>query len=111
MAKYGITDISQIIDYNTIKSGCEKLRKTAVHFREAANIIKKVGKECTAKVISVNNQSFELPISQLGVDTAAIEDTINEYADSIEKIAMQVYNEQNAELREYQRKLRDANKK
>lgn len=111
MATYGITDASQIIDYDTIKSGCAKLRQTAVDFREAASSIEKAGKDCTAKVISVDSKSFEEPILQLGVNTLAKEDAINQYADSIDKTAYQVYSEQKAELEEYQRKLREANKR
>lgn len=105
---YGITSKSQIIDINAISSGCNELRKAAEEFSSCGKLVSDAGGDCTADVLSVDDQSMEPVLESLGKSIKDVESTIVGYANSIESAANQVYNAQVAELAEYNRRLQEA---
>lgn len=102
---YGITDRSQLIDVDTIRSGCESYKRALSFFTEGGNQVISAGHSCNAKALSVDGSSFETDIVDIGNQIIALEAEYSSYAEAVYAQAVQVYNAQVAELNEYNRWL------
>ena len=105
---YGITNESQLIDVSTIKRGCDYFKEALSFFVDAGNQIVSAGHTCNKDAISVDNSSFENEIVDLGNDIIAVRDKYVSAIDSLYQQAVTVYNNQVAELNEYNRRLAEA---
>jgi len=111
MSKYGITKSSQIIDYNTIVEGCNRLEQTAVYFKNAESEILNAASICNKEVLSVDNLSMQPVLEDLGNSIASLDKMIVDYCNNIKKIATQLYNEQQQELKKYLKEQEELAKK
>lgn len=102
---YGITDKSQLIDIDTIQSGCERLKDAANDFDRCGADIVSAGIICDKKALSVDEASLEITINDLGEEVKDIKTAIIRNADQLLSDATTIYNMQVAELNEYNRKL------
>ena len=102
---YGITSESQLIDVATIKSGCSAYIKALDFFTEGGNKITEAGHFCNKQALSVDGQSYEDEICEVGKQVTELRDTYAGYAEAVYGAAVQVYNAQVAELNEYNRWL------
>lgn len=98
---YGITKKEQIIDKATIIKGCEALRLAASDFEKAGTTVIDAGEQCTDKVISVNDLSFGPNIVSLGESIKEVKKIIVDYANNIEQVATEIYQQQSTELNTY----------
>lgn len=110
MASYGITDASQIIDYDSIKRGCTKLKAATTYFRNAGNDCLEASEDCTKEVLSVDNLTMQPALEELGNKVKETESKITEYANQIEELALQIYNSQKEELAAYLKAQEEINK-
>ena len=108
---YGITSESQIIDIGTIRSGCNQYISALDFYTDGGNQVIEAGSTCNAKALSVDGASFESEITQVGEKMKQLKDTYSSAAEAVYAQAVQVYNEQVAELNEYRRKLAEQQKK
>ncbi|MBQ3307099.1 MAG: hypothetical protein IJG68_02780 [Bacilli bacterium] len=100
---YGITNESQLIDVATIKRGCESFLEALSFFVDGGNQVISAGYTCSKKAISVDNSSFENDLMEMGQQIVAIRDKYVAVAENIYQQAVTVYNNQVAELNEYNR--------
>lgn len=108
---YGITSQSQIIDINTIKSGCETIIKELECLEKCGEKVINAGIICNKKALSVDSESLEGSIIEVGEQ---IKNTKNELVISAEQLiadAMVVYNAQVSEYNEYIRQLEEQRRK
>ncbi|MBQ6323428.1 MAG: hypothetical protein IJI22_01175 [Bacilli bacterium] len=104
---YGITSQSQIIDLNTIKSGCETIINELECFEKCGERVINAGNICNKKALSVDEGSLEGSIIEVGEQ---IKTTKNELVISAEQLiadATNVYNAQVTEYNEYVRQLEE----
>ena len=98
---YGITSESQLIDVGTIGSGCNAFVSALNVFSDGANQMISAGQTCNEKALSVDGTSFEADITSIGQQINQLRDEYASYADAVYAAAVQVYNEQVAELNAY----------
>lgn len=103
---YGITSASQIIDIAGIRSGIEKIKSTAADFNDCATAVNAAADICNAEALAIEGKTMQPTINELAEQIKSIQSSVEELADSILSVANQVYNAQNAELQEYQERLR-----
>ena len=106
---YGITSESQLIDKGTIIAGCNELKKAAESFDISGTLIKSTSKRCTKEVLSVDNQTLEPVVAEVGKNVSKANKDIEGIADAIISEANRIYNEQKAELKEYLKKQKEQN--
>ena len=99
---YGITSKSQIIDLDTIKAGCQEFKDCLDDFEICG---KGVIETCNSKALSVDEKTFEYPITDLGESIKALKDEYIGYADQVIADATSVYNAQIAEYNDYVTKM------
>lgn len=105
---YGITSESQIIDLAAIKSGCNTFKNVLEDFDQCGRLVMKAGETCNSKALSVDDQSLQYPIVELGEAIRALRGEYIGYADEVIASAQRVYIEQKAELAAYQEAQRRA---
>ena len=106
---YGITSESQLIDVATIASGCQKIQEGAQYLELGAQAFSELGAYCTADVMSVDGQTLEGNFAEAASQTSEIVSQVNSAAEAMYAEAVQVYNDQMAELQEYLRKQQQNN--
>lgn len=104
---YGITNESQLIDIQTIKIGCSALKMAADDFAVSGKTVVKAGETCSEKALSIDKQTLEFQISDLGQEMIRCKELIVSYADYTLAEAVKVYNQQVTELNEYYRRLEE----
>ena len=109
MAYYGITDKSQLIDIRTIKEGCDQYIDALNYLLNAGKDVAQASKICTKEAMSVDGQSLEMTLYEMGKDFADVAKEYSGYANELYQQAVGVYNEQVAELNAYLQE--QANKK
>ena len=102
---YGITSSSQLIDVDTIRSACEQYKAVLDDFDRCGSTVVQAGETCSAKALSVDESSLTASITDLGEDIQGLKTTFSTYADQLLADAITVYNQQVAELNEYNRRL------
>lgn len=107
---YGIVSEKQIIDKQTIINACNKLKSVAGDFSICGDYVENAGKLCTSDVISVEGQTFEEGIVNLGKAIKDVEKDIIEMADKIINVVNEVYSKQVSELKEYKKKQEELEK-
>ena len=101
---YGITDKSQLIDYETIRRNCEQYKIVLDDFKRCGEEVVKASQGCTTEALSVDDNTMESSINELGV---AIQNAAISYANAADQLvadAIKIYNAQVAELNEYIRR-------
>lgn len=104
---YGITSQSQIIDLEAIVAGCNEFKNSLDDFESCGNEVQEAGKTCSKKALSVDDSTFEYPITDLGEAIKDLKDEYIGYADEVIAQATQVHSAQVAEYNEYIRKLQE----
>ncbi|MBP5678266.1 MAG: hypothetical protein J6X28_00365 [Bacilli bacterium] len=105
MAYYGITSASQLIDYETIRQGCVAYVSALEDFTTAAQQIVEAGTEMDKEALSVDNASMQPTLYELAELIGNIPNELAGYASEAYAAAVDVYNEQVAELNAYYQKL------
>ena len=105
---YGITSTSQIIDINTILSGCAAYKNALRDFETCGNTVIKAGETCTSKALSVDNNTLQYPITDLGQAIKDLKTEYTGYAEDVEAQAKKIYNAQVAEYNDYVARQRAA---
>lgn len=98
---YGITSSSQLVDLDTIRSGCEQFKKALEDFKSCGKAVIAAGETCSKKALSIDENSLEFSITDLGTEIKSLKDVYSAYADQLMAEAIQVYNAQVNELNEY----------
>ena len=98
---YGITSTSQIIDLATILNGCAAYKNALRDFETCGNTVIKAGETCTKKALSVDDNTLQYPITDLGQAIRDLKAEYTGYADYVEAQARRIYNEQVAEYNDY----------
>lgn len=98
---YGITSPSQIIDVNTIASGCAAYKEALKDFEACGDTVIKAGETCNKKALSVDDSTLQYPITDLGQAIKDLKTEYSGYADDVEAQARRIYNEQVAEYNQY----------
>ena len=102
---YGITSSSQLIDLNTIRTGCQKFKAALDDFEICGETVIRAGETCSKKALSIDDASMQYMITESGVDIQKLKTTLSIYADQLLADATNVYNAQVAELNEYIKSL------
>lgn len=102
---YGITSKSQIIDLDTIKAGCQEFKECLDDFEICGKGVIEAGETCNSKALSVDDKTFEYPITDLGKSIKDLKDEYVGYADQVITDATNVYNAQIAEYNDYVTKM------
>ena len=105
MAYYGITSEAQLIDYQTIRQGCQQYVDALSYFSEAGQQIIDAGNTCSKDAMSVDGASMQSIIVEIGELIMQIETEYSSYANQVYSDAVTVYNQQVAELNEYNRRV------
>ena len=105
MAHYGITSESQLIDYETIRNGCVQYVEALEGFTTAAQQIIEAGTVMNKDALSVDGASMQPVLYELGETIGNLPTDYAAIANAIYEQAIQIYNEQVAELNEYYRQL------
>lgn len=105
MAYYGITSESQLIDIESIQSGCISYAQSLDYFIQAGQQIIDAGTACDAKAMSVDGSSMQPTLYEFGQMVQELSNTYSAYVSDVCNQAVNVYNAQVAELNEYYRKL------
>lgn len=105
---YNITSESQIIDLNTITSACEEFKKCLDDFVDCGKCVIEAGETCNKKALSVDDSTFEYPITSLGESIKELKDTYIGYADEVIEQATAIYNAQVAEYNSYIQSLQES---
>ena len=98
---YGITSTSQIIDLSTILSGCAAYKTALKDFEKCGETVIKAGETCSSKALSVDNNTLQYPISDLGQAIKDLKAEYTAFAEEVEAQARKIYNAQVAEYNEY----------
>lgn len=107
---YGITSTSQIIDVATIEAGCNAYKQALSDFDDCGSEVVQAGETCTKKALSVDDQTLQYPITDLGNAIKDLKGEYEGYADAVAAEARRIYNAQVAEYNEYQRQLQQQQK-
>ncbi len=102
---YGITSESQLIDYKTIKAGCEAYITALDDYVECSNKMGEAASILNSKALSVDDATLQDSLYQMQADIMTLR---NEYATAAEQVytdAVNVYNQQVSELNDYYRRL------
>ena len=108
---YGITSTSQIIDINTIKSGCETIINEVECFEKCGERVISAGNICNKKALSVDEGSLEGAITDVGEEIKRVKEEITINVEQLMADAMNVYNAQVTEYNEYIRQLEEQRRK
>lgn len=101
MAKYNITNESQLIDITTITNGCAKIETAAQKFAEAAQHIYSGSDICSDKALSVDKTTMQPQLDADAEYVKSMQAAINDFTLQIKNVALQIYAEQQAELADY----------
>ena len=105
MAYYGITNASQLIDYDTIRNGCSAYMETLDYFIQAAQQIVEAGEMCDKKAMNVDGQSMQPALYELAQEIANAANEFAGYVNEVNTQAVNIYNEQVRELNAYYQQL------
>ncbi len=100
---YGITDESQIIDTATITRGINKFREAIEAFELSGKKVIQASEICTADALSIDNNTLQWPIEDLGIEIKDLKVYLNSLADEVLYEAQVVSSQQYNELTEYRR--------
>jgi len=98
-----ITSESQLIDVQTIYSGCNAFVSALEIFINGGNKIIEAGNTCSSKAISIDGKSLQPDIVEVGQQVGNLYNEFVNYAQAVSDQATQIYNQQVAELNEYRR--------
>lgn len=101
MAYYGITSQSQLMDYSTIRNGCDAYMGSLEYFIEAAQLVMEAAEMCDKKAMNVDGASMQPVLYELAQAIATIGNEYAEYVNDTNTQAVGVYNEQVRELNAY----------
>lgn len=104
---FNITSESQLIDIQTIKIGCNALKIATEDFATSGRTVIKAGETCTEKALSIDKETLEYKISDIGQEMIRCKEIIDSYADYTLAEAVKLYNQQVTELNEYYRWLEE----
>lgn len=99
---YGITHESQLIDIYTIIDGVNKYRAAIKHFDLCGKKVVNASEMCTPEALSVDNNSLQPSIEELGLEIQKLKDQLNALADELLYEAQLVRQQQYNELVAYQ---------
>ena len=105
MAYYGITSQSQLIDYSTIRNGCDAYMDALNYMIEAAQKVIEAGEICDKKTMNVDRESMQPALYELAQTIAEVANTYAGYVNELNAQAVGVYNEQVRELNAYYQQL------
>ena len=105
---YGITSKSQIIDKDSIYSGCNKVLEALEDFRVSANRVKEAGEISANRALELNEKSFTDTIMDIG---NSLDDIVEKYTSCINQIKSETNKIYNAQWAEYNNYVAEQEKK
>lgn len=106
---YGITNMSQVIDIDAIRQGCDQVKQCVTDFEACGSLVVIAGENCTEKALEIDKNTFQYSITTIGEEITKLKEVYTAIADQVIAEATQVYNAQVAEYNEYQKKLHQQN--
>lgn len=101
-----ITSPDQIIDYNTISSGCSILEAAAEDFGKCSTAVMDAAAICTAQALSVESQSMQPSIEELASVIKELKSGVADSANAIRSKAYTLQQQQIAAYNEYLEEVR-----
>ena len=106
---YGITSMSQVIDIDSIRKGCNQVKQYLTDFEACGALVVIAGDNCTEKALAIDENTFQYSITSIGEEITKLKAGYAAIADQVIDEATQVYNAQVTEYNEYQRRLQEQN--
>lgn len=102
-----ITSESQLIDVKTIKSGCDIILSAGKAFDDCATEVEAASDICGIDVLSVDKKSMQPIMLELAQQIRTIKGILEEFSNSIQEVASQIYSAQYNQLQEYYESLKN----
>lgn len=106
---YGITRQSQIIDYSTIKSGCNKLKSIASDLKKYGESVKNISELCNEKALQADGNTNTKAILDKANNILKRAQAIETYATELDTVAASIYRKQNNEYASYMSEQKERN--
>lgn len=106
-----ITSESQLIDLDTIKKGCSKITSAGDAFENCAREIESASDACSIDVLSVDNKTLQPIMLELADQIRKLKSELEGFSQSIQNVALEIYNQQYAQLQEYRESLKKSTDK
>ena len=100
-----ITSESQLIDLETVKNGCDKVTSAGEAFENCAREIESASDACGIDVLSVDNKTLQPIMLELANQIRELKSQLEWLSKSIQDVALEIYNQQYAQLQEYRESL------
>lgn len=104
MAYYGITNKNQIIDFETIKKGCNDYRAALDSFVDCGVAVMKAAEMCDKKALSVDYKTLQDYMAEIGEKIIKLRETYGMYSVEVARQAVTICSQQVDELTQYQAK-------
>lgn len=101
MAKYNITDESQLIDITTITKGCAIIDDAATYFEQSAKHVSNAHDMLDKNALAVDKTTMQPQLEADSEYIKSMKTMINNFTLQIKSLALQVYSEQQTELANY----------
>lgn len=101
MAKYNITNESQLIDITAITNGCTQIEAAAQYFEECAKKVFNASDMLDEKALSVDKTTMQPQLDADAEYIQSIKIAIENFTLQVKNVALQVYAEEQAELADY----------
>ena len=101
MAKYNITNESQLIDITAITNVCTQIEAAAQHFEECAKKVFNASDMLDEKALSVDKTTMQPQLDADAEYIQSIKIAIENFTLQVKNVALQVYAEEQAELADY----------
>ena len=105
-----ITSESQLIDVQTIKSGCDVIASAGRAFDECATEVEAASDMCGIDVFSVDKKSMQPIMLEIAQQIRTIKGIFEEFSSNIQATASQIYSAQYAQLQAYYESLNNKEK-
>lgn len=101
MAKYNITNESQLIDLTAITNGCTQIEAAAQYFEECAQKVFNASDMLDENALAVDKTTMQPQLDADAEYIQSIKTAIENFTLQVKNVALQVYAEQQAELADY----------
>lgn len=106
---YGITRQSQIIDYTTIKKGCDELKSVAANLKKYGEKVKTISEFCNEKALAADGNSNTKNILEKANTIISRASSIETYATKLDEVAASIYRQQENEYASYLAEQKEKN--
>lgn len=108
---YSITSESQLIDVETIRTGCATIENAATSFDDCAKKIEDAADICNINVLSVDKNTMQPVMYALADEIKNVRKLIVSFADDIRQVSNDILASQKRELEAYYQYLNEQKSK